>query len=154
FSLRTLEAVKVMSQADAQLFTRFCSFLWVVNGDLLPIYFLEWQFKLHFYQHELTHLEAIGFVSKSVGNWHIDDLPSPFAACYGGKEHRFTPKGDNKRFPFGACMLTEPGTQLAPLSGAEPLEDYHQWVIEFYSNMFDITGPFADKHESLKNEGT
>ncbi len=68
FSRRSLALIKVMSKADADLFTRFCSTVWQTPNDLLSVLSL-WSsleaeiidyFNLKFV--DLAHLDALGVI--------------------------------------------------------------------------------------------
>jgi uncharacterized repeat protein (TIGR03899 family) len=66
FSLRSLAAVKLMSKADADFFTRFCTVVWAIAGDRTPIIpnldtianLKEIQLRFS----EFTRLDAIGLI--------------------------------------------------------------------------------------------
>lgn len=149
FSLRTMAAVKLLSREDAHLFTRLCKSVWTEVGDrierhvLLP--FTTTNSKdsgLTF--GELTHLESVGLVRLvHQGCFHLL-IEDSIIVRYG--ESSYSIKRDPSYFSrkarpvlpnnvdhahvfeMGPVSLTDIGSQLAPIAGAEISKDHCDWV--------------------------
>ncbi len=64
FSKRTIEIVAALDKSDAELFTNFCSFVWLIDDETPVIFDLSAEIYkscgLNF--HALSHLDAIGLI--------------------------------------------------------------------------------------------
>jgi hypothetical protein len=155
FSLRTLATVKLLSREDAHLFTKLCKLVWTEDGGdsvsrhvLLPFATtntLPSQAGLTFAN--VAHLEYVGLIRLvHQGYYHLVINPSITLqygtgsfrverdASYFKREARPVLQNHNHAtvFSTGPIELTDIGTQLAPIAGAEACTEHLEWVTTQY----------------------
>jgi hypothetical protein len=143
FSPRTLSLIKNLSPREANLFSRFCSYFWrKVNPDLGYTWFPMLKTvdaKLPrgpMDRNALLHLDTIGLIKFSQSQDFDIDLREKDQICY--FETRYSidldPKQDWRpnvvcQLKLGPCTLTEAGTELAPIAGAQPYLYYRDRAV-------------------------
>ena len=140
FSLRTLALVRTMGKRDAELFTRFCSMLWMSGSSLTPItLFQEKATEIHGSNisfAEFIHLDSLGLIRfDSIAGFNLQ-FPAgmSLALHYFGKPHLVskaspTRQEENTNFPTGKSLLTDVGQELAPIARPAANELYRQFVV-------------------------
>ncbi|HXB55595.1 MAG TPA: DUF2806 domain-containing protein [Vicinamibacteria bacterium] len=130
FSRRTLAAVGLLSQGDADLFTEFCSYVWTINGFGFHVQPDHTRAVLEAAGIEfahLTHLASVGLVTfESIVLMHArldDHKPNLFAYQDRTFEATIEP-GTGGAQRVSVIPLTTVGTELAPISGAKFDEPY------------------------------
>jgi Protein of unknown function (DUF2806) len=141
YSLRTLQTVKVLGKNDAQLFSQYCSYVWLPSGGDLCRYptretdkfIADKGIKLG----ERRHLHNLGLLSmnlpSSSGGAHtaISSRDEPFEVTYFGRKYLIRPLlNPQESALFYPEFLTDVGTQLFPISGAQPDEQYLEILIK------------------------
>jgi Protein of unknown function (DUF2806) len=140
FSLRTLAVVRTLGKHDAELFTRFCSMLWMAETSLTPITLFEGKDM----KNQGSNMSFAAFVYlDSLGLTRFDTLDGfnlqfPAGARlvlhYFGKPHLISMCGvttecESMNFPIGKSLLTGAGRELAPIARPVPNELYRQLVV-------------------------
>lgn len=132
FSKRTVDVVASLDKSDAALFTKLCSFAWMI-GNVTALVFdtTDTIYKdqgITF--NTLTHLESLGlirfdptagFLRHGLQNdTVIFYYGMPILVGFGDKE--------NKALDIGQVLLTQAGQQLAPVCGSKGLEGFPEYV--------------------------
>jgi len=145
FSKRTLNFVRLLSMEEARLFTRFCSFVWVVEGEKIALHFRPIPARVELPRlglsfADLLRLEAIGLCHTP------DDVVTIYWSWPVGAEVRLVFHGRVFRtkvaegFKIITLPLTEVGSELLPICGAEPNEEYLNLCLESWkSEGFELT---------------
>lgn len=137
FSKRTVELVATLDKADAQLFTKFCTFAWML-GELCPLIFDE---QNDIYQSmginfsTLTHLDDIGLISfNNLSGFEKRGFGKYVTIFYYGRAINIEFPQDSNVFPLGKILLTRAGQELAPICGSTPSDDYYSYVLTEWQN--------------------
>lgn len=140
YSLRTLQAVKLLGKEDARLFSQFCSYVWQPAGGALCRYtdnetndYLAGKGVGLAERQHLQNLNLIysgGVMTGSGALTAISSRAEPFEVTYFGHKYlvrqSLNPNESALVFPE---FLTDVGIQLYPISGAVPDEEYLQVLI-------------------------
>lgn len=138
FSKRTVDFVSSIDNRDAQLFTAFCQFVWMI-GDATPlIYDLEQKIYseagINF--GSIKHLDAIGLVS-------FESLSGYKKMGFGKYAHFFYygtpmlvefPLDAKNEMEVGSVLLTAIGKELATISGSTMNPEFKEWVLNKWIN--------------------
>lgn len=141
YSLRTLQTVKVLSKGDARLFSQYCSYVWQLSDTTLcrytnkatDKYIADKGVGLSERQHlqNLGLMNSSGLMSGSGSRTAISSRDEPFEVTY------FRRKYSIRQFlnPDESAIvlpefLTDIGSQLFPISGAQPDEQFIAVLIE------------------------
>jgi hypothetical protein len=132
FSTRAVGLIKHLQRSDAELFTKFCTFVWFLPGiGLAPIIpsvddsYLK-ERGLHFLQ--FMRLEEIGLIQfNNVTGFSIKRIKQATAFYY-GRRHDVS-REDESDLTLGKALLTSVGSELAPIAGAEHLETYRENIV-------------------------
>ncbi|HWW98759.1 MAG TPA: DUF2806 domain-containing protein [Edaphobacter sp.] len=151
YSKRTLNLLASMDKGDAELFKRFCSYIWHI-GRLVPLILEEDHSvykKAGITFESLQHLDSIGLI-------HFDPMAGfaqtfrikpevttdkvDFTIAYYGKPHKVTlPRsGDQTQIAIGKATLTTPGIQLAIVAGSIPDEEFRAFILERWKEPYSI----------------
>jgi hypothetical protein len=150
YSLRTLALVRVMTKADADLFTRFCTYVWNIDGSLIPLLPktpVQEQAIDPFSLLEAVRLETLGLVRHEALTGFVfkPDVPRPYQLWYFGRWHMFANPVvllDKRVAPIecGNYMLTDVGQELAKIAGSIPNEEYRSRVVAaFRAGGWEVT---------------
>ncbi|WP_448724273.1 DUF2806 domain-containing protein [Pseudomonas farris] len=133
FKPRTLQAVKSLTPEEANLFTRLCSFSFLMDDGsrVLPVFstgFYEFVRVNGFTTDNETHLKDIGLLNNGF-IWYgaQEDDPDKVFLDYFSDSYYIVPESSDKRldvaytkvFPF-----TGVGCELASIAGAQPDKEY------------------------------
>jgi hypothetical protein len=149
FSVRTLDTVRLLEKSDAELFTRYCGFVWmmdeggVVFRSTMPGKFTFDGIDVYGQAVDrmmddagltysvLKHLENIGLMNLSV--FGFGDGKYPLAAAFAAEVFRFAHTRE-----ISADALTDIGNDLYPISGAIPNMEYREWVLNLFGRKYEI----------------
>jgi hypothetical protein len=149
FSRQTLDIVRLLSKADADLFSRVCSAVWSTPDQKQPIIdFPHEMAKTLGLGNNISRLAELGLVSIALTSmtmqWIHDE---PIVLEYFGLAHRLITPRPNRRpgatshlpvtkpaYPCGRVLLTHAGRELMPIAGGESNETYRQSVMEMFRN--------------------
>jgi hypothetical protein len=130
---RTIALLASMDKKDAELFTKFCSFVWNFGG-LIPLVYNDdagptFDAGLNFNQ--LTHLDSIGLINfGSVSGFQLRKLPKYMLAHYYGRAVTIEFPADKNDLSIGKVLLTDVGKQLAAVCSPRPSEEHYLSVIK------------------------
>ena len=140
YSKRTVNLLSDFDKSDAELFTKFCGFCWVIE-DLVPLMF---DFEAEIYTScgiifdTISHLESIGLVRfNSIGplrysgiiGFERRNLPQRLVVHYYGKPLVLEmPRNVNNTLEIGMTQLTKIGQELAPICGSKPVAGFYEYV--------------------------
>jgi hypothetical protein len=142
YSFRTLQTVKVLSKEDARLFSQYCSYVWQISGGPISLY-TDAETDRYIANKgvglsERNHLKNLGLIyGTSVGMMKSSDpyavissRDNPFEVTYFGRRFLLTQHlNSNESAIVQPEILTDIGTQLFPISGAQPDESYLETLI-------------------------
>lgn len=141
YSLRTLQAVKLLSKEDARLFSQYCSYVWQPAGGALCRYtnnetneYLAGKGVGLVERQHLQNLNLVysgGLMTGSGAQTAISSRAEPFEVTYFGHKYLIRQSlGPKESALVHPEFLTDVGSQLFPISGAVPDEKYLRVLIE------------------------
>lgn len=85
----------------------------------------------------LQHLDNIGLISLTGPNVYVSrEIEGPATATYFGQKFRLElPERYGKMLDLGRVSLTATGEELAPISGAEPLSAFRDFILQRWSSI-------------------
>jgi hypothetical protein len=160
FSKKTVDLVAAFDKADAQLFTKICTFSWKTDIESLLIYDENEVYTTAGISYpSIAHLEDMGLVKFESLGFATNGLPQEVMLSYGGRHIIIElPSGVYKSgvysFNTGRVMFTQAGRQLASICESVKSEEYFKHVLQIWLNMgyvlsshivaqFNRSGPHA-----------
>lgn len=130
YSKRTVDFVATMDKKDAELFTNFCQFVWMV-GSATPLIF---DFENEIYTKNginfasLKHLDAIGLISfESLSGYRRFGLPKKAVFFYYGQPTLVEFENDNNNeVQIGKVLFTKAGLELINICGAKRSQEFYE----------------------------
>jgi len=133
YSKRTVDFVASMDKKDAELFTRFCQFTWMVAGPV-PLIFDN---KDEIYKKNgidfaaLKHLDSIGLISfESVSGYRVTGQSKYSHVFYFGLptlvEHE---NAQDNELKLGQALFTQAGRELVTVCGAQRNQEFYEYAI-------------------------
>ena len=134
YSKRTVDLVASMDRKDADLFTRFCQFTWMV-GEPVPMIFDvtdEMYSSAGLTFSDLKHLDAIGLISfESVSGYAKNGVNQKGVVFYFGKPTFLKfPEEKNNKFGIGQALFTQAGKELVPICNAVKNDKFVEYCID------------------------
>jgi hypothetical protein len=134
FSKRTVDLLASLDKADADAFTKLCSFAFFI-GDVVPlIYDVEAEiYKDHGINFTvLTHLDSIGLLrfDALAGFVRRGFAQKGFTHYYGQRVWIEFQQPANNTLDLGHVLLTKTGQQLAPICGSAARDGFVEYVRE------------------------
>jgi hypothetical protein len=130
---RTINHLAQMDKRDAELFQKFCKFVWQF-GYLTPIV-LEVNkgqyadYGINF--NTLNHLESIGLIKfDGLAGFMRQNLPKRISMSYYGRILLLELPNDQNDIVFGHAMLTDVGIQLAPYCQSTASQIHYESIVE------------------------
>ncbi len=151
YSKRTLDLVSSLDKKEADLFTTLCSFaILYSNNTLYPLILNiedEVYSKARLYYSGLTQLEAIGFIKLTNAGFRNTEMSKTEVYNYYGTKFKFEfRKSSDNDLGIGKVMLTEFGSQLAPICGSEMNPEFIGYVMDYYNKgQGDVVSMTIDK---------
>lgn len=137
YSKRTVNFLSSIDKRDAELFTCLCAFTWFIRGNYPLVFDVHNEI---YNQHginfgTLKHLDEIGLLSfQSFSGFAQQNVPTSLEAEYFGVRTVLElPNNDGYRFDVGKVLLSQVGRELAPISGAKAVPEFHQYVLNRWS---------------------
>lgn len=133
YSKRTIDFIATMDKADADLFTKFCQFIWVV-GEATPLIF-DPQADVYTSQginfSTLKHLDSIGLISfESVSGYSKLRLPKRALIFYYSLPTLGEfPKDQDNQMNVGHVLLTQAGRELVNICGSQRNQKFYEHAI-------------------------
>lgn len=134
FSKRTVDLVSTIDKKDAQLFSTFCQFAFLI-GNVVPI-ILETEDPIYTTAGinftTLKHLDAIGLISFEPTSGYLRRGFGKKVAVfyYGTAVHIEFQKDKDNQLEFGHVMLTAAGQELAPICGSKRNDNFYDYVVK------------------------
>ena len=134
YSKRTVDFVASMDKKDAELFTKFCQFTWVIGEPTALIFDAadEIYNKNGIDFSKLKHLDSIGLISfESVSGYVSQGFDKQTVIFYFGKPTliEFTNEKDNE-IKIGKAIFTQAGKELVSICGAKRNQDFYEYAIK------------------------
>jgi Protein of unknown function (DUF2806) len=146
FSKRTIDLVATLDKTDAELFTKFCTFVWVVRQ---PCPFIDIDNEIYktlgLIFDTLTHLDTIGLIIfDNVIHLSLEKLEKRILIKYYDVPIviEFPLENDENTMAVGRCLLTQAGKELAPICGSVKSEDYLTHILKVWMDAgYVLTSP-------------
>ena len=133
YSKRTVNLISSLDKADAELFTKLCSFAWQIDGVFPLIY--DHRDKMYvdngIFFESVKRLEEVGLVSfqPPPSGYQKERLPQTQIASFYGKRFEIEfPKPESNTLPIGTVLLTQAGSELAPICESAPCPGFQEYV--------------------------
>jgi hypothetical protein len=134
YSKRTVDFVATMDRKDAELFTKFCQFTWVID-EPTPLVFdasddIYKKNGIDF--SSLKHLDAIGLISfESTSGYVRQGYGKNAVIHYFGLPTHIEFTGDaNNQIETGKTLFTQAGKELVRICGAKRNQDFYEYAID------------------------
>ncbi len=135
FSRRTVDLVASLDKKDADLFTEFCTFIWMI-GEPTPLVFKQpgdnTYIRISF--NDILHLNSIGLIEfQPVSGFIKQKVPDiEFGVFYYGKALIMRSQTGVRDFELGTCLLTSSGKQLANICGSKPDPAFYDEIVKMW----------------------
>lgn len=133
YSKRTVNLIASMDKKDADLFTSFCQFTWIIGTPTSLIFDEEDEIytKQGINFDTLKHLDVIGLISFSMSScYEILKFPKECTIFYFGTP---TPlhyeKDKDNKMHIGKAIFTKTGEELFNICGAKRNQEYYKYAI-------------------------
>ena len=154
FAKKTVDLVATLDKSDAMLFSKFCTFVWMV-GSLCPMIFdaqepIFASSGINFMT--LNHLDDIGLISFSnVMSYARTGMQKYASVFYYGRPVTIEFPNDLNDLQIGQVILTRAGEQLAGICGSELSEEYFQSVLKrWYDLSYVLSMPIAARPQKTQ----
>ncbi len=149
FSKRSIDLVATLERRDAELFTKFCTFCWMI-GDLTALVFdsqAEIYNKNGINFSSLTHLDDIGLIKFNYASaFKRQNLPKYWSVFYYGRPTIIEFQNDENNLDIGKVILTQAGKELAAICGSERSEGFYDYVIErWFRKGYILSSPYKKR---------
>ena len=129
-SKRTVNLLSDFDKSDAELFTTFCGFCWVI-GSIVPLVF-DTQAEIY-NKHginfgTLNHLENIGLIELDARGFEIGFSKDVY--YYNKRLNLDMPDNTNNKLNIGHTLLTKVGKELILICGSKPVDGFYEYVKE------------------------
>lgn len=139
YSKRTVSFMSSLDKKDAELFTKLCTFGWVI-GEFAP---LIYDFYDEIYKkHEITlntlkHLDSIGLIQlETLTRYSRGGLPKqPVVHYYGVPTVLELHNESDNQLDIGHILLTSIGNELAPICGSCPDPEFREYTLRLWRGM-------------------
>ncbi|PIB50498.1 hypothetical protein AOA57_08745 [Pseudomonas sp. 2588-5] len=132
YSKRTVEFISTMDKADAELFTKLCTFVWMVGAPTLVVLDTDHEIyqKNGITFNALKHLDSIGLISfESISGYSRLKIPKYCTLFYYGRPTTLEFQLDDNSLPIGKALLTNIGQELVSLSGSNMSNEFYDYVL-------------------------
>jgi uncharacterized repeat protein (TIGR03899 family) len=147
-SRKTLAILKDLSQKDAAIFNKFCSFVWKRKDDyFLPLLSNRKSNPMNIYSQfrklgitysECLHLESIGLINCKQ-NYLITFDDHDILTFHGMNHICYIKRSKPLNKPKICCYpLTLPGIELFSITNIQPYDKYYLYWVGLYSNVYSI----------------
>lgn len=138
YSKRTVNFLSELSKDEAQLFTKLCGFcVDYLTGRQEPLV-LSYRNEIytsHLAYQDLMHLRNIGLIDFDTRGFVIHDVaPRTFWLSYFGDQIRVTIPKNVDDFRTGMVRLTQIGTELQRIAGAQPVEGFLDYITKKFGD--------------------
>lgn len=133
YSKRTLHLMASLDKKDAELFTKLCRFVWIINGPVALVFNSQDDIyksnDINF--SALKHLDAVGLISfESLSGYKKEGYDKKIHTSYGGKVITLEFSKENKNdLGIGHVIFTDVGLQLARLCQGSVVDGFEEYVM-------------------------
>lgn len=136
YAKRTVDFVSTMDKSDAELFTKLCTFVWMLGSPTVLI--LDASNEIYANSgitfNALKHLDSIGLISfESLSGYERQGLEKYTTAFYYGRPTHLEFEADKNSLEIGSAILTKIGMELVGLSGSKSSPEFYEYVIKTWS---------------------
>jgi hypothetical protein len=146
FSIRTVQFISAIDKKDAELFSKFCQFVWEIDG-LTPL-ILHHESKYYSDKgvsfESLLHLETLGLITYSqMSYFGINELPKNVVVRYFNKSVNiiFKSNAGNNTLQTGVALLTNMGAELYQIAGTVFNQEFYTFILSEWqksNESFDV----------------
>lgn len=134
YSKRTVDFISSMDKKDAELFTKFCQFTWMV-AEPIPLIFdpsNEIYTKQGITFSSLKHLDNIGLISfESMSGYRSTGLPKMAGISYFGEPTVLELKKEkDNELAIGKVLFTQVGKELVSICQTNKNDEFKKYAIE------------------------
>jgi len=139
FSKRTVNFVGDLDKSDADLFTKFCSFL-IYSGGFLPVIY---DINNPIYEkngvtfNTLTHLDEIGLITY-VADSHFFTILESKTANFSYFDMAGVIEFDktvNNKFKYGVASLSKIGAELNSIANGKPVDGFYEYLLDEWKKL-------------------
>lgn len=139
YSKRTVNFISSMDKEDAEIFRKFCQFIWII-GEPKPLIFditNDIYVKNGIGFKELKHLEDIGLVTLEMTAGYVN---SGFRKItyfpYFGEltKLEFQAENPNNKIEIGQALFTQTGKELVKICDADKNQEFYEYALKQLSN--------------------
>lgn len=134
YSKRTVNFLSSLDKSDAELFTKLCKFVWMINRATLLIYDEQNEvYNKHGINfNTLIHLESIGFIQFDClsGFRRLKFLKWISLQYYGQPTLLEFQKETDNELQIGKALLTKIGEELVPICGSSPEKEFYEYICD------------------------
>jgi hypothetical protein len=132
FSKRTVDIVATLDTADAHLFTKFCTFVWMIGGPTVIV--LEEQHDLFnrvgINFSSLNHLDDLGLITfNNLTGFMRRGLSKNVTVFYYGQPLTIEFSQEANELQIGKVLLTRAGQELVTVCGSVASDEYYQYIL-------------------------
>lgn len=132
YSKRTVNFLSSLDKSDADLFSKLCTFGWMI-GEVVPLIYDSENdiYKKHGINFtSLSHLDSIGLVKFQPlsGFKKIGFKQNATLNYYGTPVHLNFPNESKNELDVGKILLTKTGQELAPICGSSPDSEFVEYI--------------------------
>jgi hypothetical protein len=136
YAKRTVDFVSTMDKSDAELFTKLCTFVWMIGQPTVMI--LDVSHEIYASSgitfNALKHLDAIGLVSfESLSGYQRQGFGKYATVFYYGRPTHLEFEADENNLAIGSVLLTNIGRELVTLSGSRSSPEFYDYIINTWS---------------------
>ncbi|OOG60163.1 DUF2806 domain-containing protein [Rhodanobacter sp. C03] len=146
FSKRTIELIASLDKRDAELFSKLCSYVWVIGNPSPLVYDAQHAIYgssgVNF--ESVSHLDSLGLITfNSIGGYQRLGLPKRFVVLYGGQPVVVEmPQESENSMQLGNVLFTRAGNELARIVVATPLPDFKEYALKKWQELgYKIISP-------------
>jgi hypothetical protein len=150
FSKRTINLLGSLDKTDAQMFSKLCGFMWIIE-EVDPLIYDEQE---SIYRDQginfeaLNHLDNSGLITYGpITGYSHTEMPKHIVVRYFNTllNLEFVNSKDNE-LQTGVAIFTQAGSQLAKICGAKPVDRFYDYIVEKWSKEHIIlSSPLSEK---------
>lgn len=133
FSKRTIDLVATMDKKDAELFTKFCQFTWIIDEPIPLIFNVndDMYIKNGITFQSLQHLNFIGLISLETTTGYARTGYGAMTALFYFGQYTLVkfPKDNDNLIQLGKALFTQAGKELVNICGAQRNQDFYEYVV-------------------------
>jgi roadblock/LC7 domain-containing protein len=136
YAKRTVDFVSTMDKSEAELFTKLCTFVWMIGKPTALVMDISHQIYVNsgITFNALKHLDSIGLISfESLSGYERQGLGKYATLFYYGRATHLEFEADQNNLAIGKVLLTNIGIELVSLSGSKSSPEFYNYIISDWS---------------------